>query len=525
MIKQRYTGRDSYLKPIDFKLFNDKAKSSNINRRLSLPTLQNKNNFEFEQNKNIEENEINKNIYIYSKFPLLQKINENFQNFNFSSNLEKLINFCNYFIDYKLNDLYQLKLKYLQEILNFSTNKQNLLKIDDELKLKLIQMIIFNINHEITSINISKFGFEYTPNVTEFYIANIQICYQIFNNLIDYIPSFVLNFSNFFFEIFNLFNSPDRTERELSSKLLIKIILLSKINQNEIFLKIEKFFIDFLIFEKNYFLIESILIFLNLYLNYNIEFISKFIKKYFWNYIFPLLNSNSLLFFSNYLQELIELIILNNNLFGILIFKKLLKIWPIRSGKKEIFFIKLLISITLKLHEDDICLIIKPLFLKLSNCAKSKNFKVCESSFEIWNRNKLLPFFLDHSKIVFPIIFDSIYKASTQHWNLNIQNKATNVLKSMRNINSIIIDQICSQKNIISNNNEINEIHKKNWSLIARSAAIKDKSINLAKFLADLGKNFGNEEKYLFTSTYLNFKTTKKIITPKLLDNNQRLLI
>ena len=110
-----------------------------------------------------------------------------------------------------------------------------------------------------------------------------------------------------------------------------------------------------------------------------------------------------------------------------------------------------------------------------------------------------------------------------EHWKSATQDAALNAIKSMHDLDPFMFDELAqAQKkgqSIQPDNDFDSQIHK-SWAQIARSAAKRDKSVNLARVLAEIQVNFSrppetqqqSDKRKNFSSS---LSSNPKIIAPK----------
>ena len=200
-----------------------------------------------------------------------------------------------------------------------------------------------------------------------------------------------------------------------------------------------------------------------------------------------------------------------------------LRHWPETCPSKQISYFFLLNFLIQKLSTEDFEQMCQPIFRLYTRCAlSSQHAKVIETSFKIWSEVKILQMIMDNTKLIFPIAYPTYQKIMKEHWKAATQDAALNAIKSMHDLDPFMFDELAqAQKkgqNIQPNDDFDVQIHK-SWAQIARAAAKHDKSVNLARVLAEIQVNFSkppdtqsNEKRKPFSSSPAS---KPNIISPK----------
>jgi len=217
----------------------------------------------------------------------------------------------------------------------------------------------------------------------------------------------------------------------------------------------------------------------------------------FFKHVVPLLFSKHILTFQESLTSIILFMISYDNRISTQILKDMFRKWPFASPAKQLIFLTLSGKIleNISLQEFDVVAI--PLAKVLSKCAKSDHNKIVEQSFIIWTNVKVVPLLLDKARVIMPIVLPSLMYTIKYHWNPEIQSSAMNAIKAIHNIDHFVFDDVT--KKIQRNASKQNTKHiqtQKGWATIARTAATKDKEVNLARTLTDLQQRFGAGKTY-----------------------------
>ena len=170
--------------------------------------------------------------------------------------------------------------------------------------------------------------------------------------------------------------------------------------------------------------------------------------------------------------------------------------WPESRPSKQISYFQLLDALIEKLPADDFEQMCPKIFNLYSRCAlSSQHAKVIETSFKIWQNVSILQMMMDNTRSIFPILYPTYQKVMKEHWKGGTQDAALNAIKSMHDLDPFMFDELAqqnkrnnSQTNQVADD-QLNQLHKF-WAQVARTAAKRDKNVNLARVLADIQVQF-----------------------------------
>ncbi|KAI5525644.1 protein phosphatase regulator protein [Trichomonas vaginalis G3] len=166
--------------------------------------------------------------------------------------------------------------------------------------------------------------------------------------------------------------------------------------------------------------------------------------------------------------------------------------WPESRPSKQISYFYLLNSLAEKLSLEDFSIMCKPLFKTYARCATtSQHAKVVETSFQVWANVKILQMIMDNTHDVFPIVYPAYQRIMKEHWKPATKNASLTAIKQMHDLDPFVFDELTQQakKGSQQEDDTAQKIHK-GWALIARTAAKSDKTVNLARVLADIQLKF-----------------------------------
>jgi serine/threonine-protein phosphatase 2A regulatory subunit B' len=108
------------------------------------------------------------------------------------------------------------------------------------------------------------------------------------------------------------------------------------------------------------------------------------------------------------------------------------KFWPWSCSSKQVLFLAELEEILEYLGTDQLSKISNTLYSNLARFLDSDHFQVVERTLFLWNNEHLVGsgcLSRLNAHRVLPIIFGSLYKNSSGHWNATVEGLAQNVLK------------------------------------------------------------------------------------------------
>lgn len=87
------------------------------------------------------------------------------------------------------------------------------------------------------------------------------------------------------------------------------------------------------------------------------------------------------------------------------------------NSSKEVMFLNEIEEILDIVDVPEFQQIMRPLFIKLSQCVASPHFQVSERALYYWNNDYVVSLMAENIKVIMPLIFPTLYKTSKTHWN------------------------------------------------------------------------------------------------------------
>lgn len=134
------------------------------------------------------------------------------------------------------------------------------------------------------------------------------------------------------------------------------------------------------------------------------------------------------------------------------IVKGLIKFWPKSCSQKEILFLTEVEELIEVMDEQEFKHIADPLFRQIAKCVSSIHFQVAERALFYWNNEYVASLIQENIKTIMPIIFSPLYRISTEHWNPTIATLVYNVLKTFKDTNPKLFDELSSRYKVDQTN-------------------------------------------------------------------------
>ncbi|MCI4389575.1 hypothetical protein PGIGA_G00099730 [Pangasianodon gigas] len=124
------------------------------------------------------------------------------------------------------------------------------------------------------------------------------------------------------------------------------------------------------------------------------------------------------------------------------VIRGLLKFWPKTCSQKEVMFLGEIEEILDVIEPTQFKKIQELLFKQISKCVASPHFQVAERSLYFWNNEYILSLIEENIDKILPVMFNSLYRVSKEHWNQTIVALVYNVLKTLMEMNSKLFDEL-----------------------------------------------------------------------------------
>lgn len=451
------------------------------------------------------------------------------RNSNTMNLMEKKIEICSVLCDFSDPNAdvkaKSIKTSTLIELDFIFSNSALVQRLPPQIVDKYFEMLMTNIMRDLPPIKKEYLIFDDEPALVDINWPHLQLIYKQLLLFQQYHPEkFTTKVAS---KLLTRIHAPDIEERE---QVLHFFKVYASANPSQVTLILRKFSYilqDYLNHNCYPFAVSPILKF------YLIEFPlqckeGQLLITIFATSVLPLLSSQHILSFFGSLVQIMQFFITVDPSLTPQIIRRVISYWPQSNPGKQILFISLLTSLMENLSRSEFEKLAKPIFKLLSSYASSSNAKVAEASLQVCSNIKIIPKILDNTRIIFPITYPEFSRTVREHWNQDTQTCALNTLKSMHDLDPFLFEELTqsnrrgnqsfiSQTSSIStigslgstptgpymgNLNRMNQnrfdlyqkdaelLAHKNWALIARSAARIDRTVNLAKILTEIQKQF-----------------------------------
>lgn len=207
--------------------------------------------------------------------------------------------------------------------------------------------------------------------------------------------------------------------------------------------------------------------------------------------IVPLASTPHLLSFLNRIEAVVRLLGVERPSELVKFVVYLTRVFPYGRLVKQIPFIGWMERMAASVQRSDFGKIVSPLFGIYAELALCDASSVVEASFKIWENGKLIPVIVQHSPAIYPIMYPAITKASHMHWKQGTQHHAFGVLTTMRDCNQVLFDKLvlrARNKKTARGDPADSGDGMRIWTMIAREAGHRDKTLPLSAILAELGR-------------------------------------
>lgn len=251
----------------------------------------------------------------------------------------------------------------------------------------------------------------------------------------------------------------------------------------------------------------------------------KLIQNLFQTHFLNLLRCEYLKIFVDPLKEILHIFYMNNSTFSRMTIQTLLNIWPISNGSKEEILFGVLTS-ALDFPEVISSKILIHIIELIARSVDSPQHKIAEEA----NKLLILPTFTElvsRNRKEFTSILLPHIEGAKNHWNDKVRALGNDSFATIQRLspNSKV-------KKVIQAENDENKAKLKGWASIARTAASKDKEINLSEKLGEFSKVYGNGTGILqATPSMMNLFPLKAVssqtnfLLPSLRTNSQALIM
>ena len=331
-----------------------------------------------------------------------------------------------------------------------------------------------------------------SPAITEVYWPHLELVYSL---LLKYqtanvkIRGFDKQYCR---KLITNSSAPDAAEREVVAKLLALYISAHKSELQDVMLKFSYILTSYCQRETVPFAVQGILDF---FLAYYTKLDKQFLVRFLPDYVIPLISSQHFFSFMRQVKKIFELYMSLDQSWCMLIVDQILKRWPESSATKEGTFVALLTSVVENMNLTTFTTLAVPVFTQFTKCTCSDCLRVITLSSAVWTDVKVIPMVMDNTGLVFPIVVPKLLKMMKEHWNKEVQAMILKTLKTIRDLDSAKFDEM-NGKSSKARNKPVQPEGPKTltkWATVARAAAARDRTIDLAGQLATIHQVFADE--------------------------------
>uniref|UniRef100_A0A7S2G0K5 Serine/threonine protein phosphatase 2A regulatory subunit n=1 Tax=Haptolina brevifila TaxID=156173 RepID=A0A7S2G0K5_9EUKA len=125
------------------------------------------------------------------------------------------------------------------------------------------------------------------------------------------------------------------------------------------------------------------------------------------------------------------------------VLQSILQFWPLQFSAKEVLFLNEVEEILEMVTAEHFKAFSEPLFKQIAICVGSPHFQVAERALFLWNNEYIVGLIAQTRDMVLPIVFESLYTNSRNHWNSTVHGLTCNVVKLFMEMDSALFDE-CS---------------------------------------------------------------------------------
>ncbi|KAM7506544.1 hypothetical protein LguiA_016997 [Lonicera macranthoides] len=159
------------------------------------------------------------------------------------------------------------------------------------------------------------------------------------------------------------------------------------------------------------------------------------------------------------------------------VIRGLLKYWPITNSSKEVMFLGELEEVLEATQAPEFQRCMVPLFRQIGCCLSSSHFQVAERALFMWNNDHIENLIKQNRKVILPIIFPSLEKNATNHWNQAVQSLTLNVRKFFSDLDPELFEEcLLKFQEDEALDQETKSKREATWKRLEEIAAMKAKS-------------------------------------------------
>ena len=381
-------------------------------------------------------------------------------------------------------------------------------------------MLSFNIFRELPSIDTRFLPFDSPPVYVDNSFDRLDLCYFILRLLILNFPFDEVFPTSFTKKLISMLKSPNIQEHGCITQCVMQYYTAFSNRHNdiinELFLLIQnyrdKINTPFCVW-------PSLVLIFRIFKPQVTQLDKKYVKMI-YETIIPLALTSHLSWFWEPLQNVfsLSLYFVSHSTYNLLFY--LIHHFPKTAIFKQVAYLKIMMKLCEYLNLNEFGMIVYPLFNIFAECSMSQNVSVIETAFKLWSNQKIVPYIVEKSKIVFPIMYPPIAEVSKSYWSCNVQNTAITILAKMHDIDPFVYDEL-KTRHVKAGLQKQKLNQQKNWALIARNAARRDRNFDLFTKLSEIQYVFNSETPQVIMSATrgTNEMVKQKVISPTMKKN------
>lgn len=156
--------------------------------------------------------------------------------------------------------------------------------------------------------------------------------------------------------------------------------------------------------------------------------------------------------------------------------------WPRRDSRKQQVFLNFLVNLmksNASISDNSLILI----FTKFADSITSENADIANMAMDsILDNENMFVLLREKSSIIFPLMFEKVYRTAKNHWDPDVKQNAVTVLQTMSELDKTEFDKIQNDRKAKREKNNTQSAHmKSNWLQIFETAKKNDKCIKALK--------------------------------------------
>jgi hypothetical protein len=306
-------------------------------------------------------------------------------------------------------------------------------------------------------------------------------------------PHFTPDFERSFFR---LFHSPDFNEREQVVIFFFQYVGVYPEREKELWKAMAGTLVQYRQGYGDPFAVTPILVFLSRRFADRPPGLEELRWQIYRDAVVPLASSPHLLSFKDRIEIVVRIMAAGRPIETVTFVQYLVKMFPFRKVTKQVPYIAWLERMAQSVARPNFGLVARPLFVVYAALALSDSSNVVEASFRIWENGTLTPMIIDNARVIYPLMYTALMKAVRVHWKAGTQNRASWVLRAMRDCHSSLFEHLSlaqKKRNTQADSPSDTSPHTENmrkWATIARTAGRNDSTLHVGEILADFGRYY-----------------------------------